>query len=537
MRAGQHPFGIRGWLQTIGAILAVWIGAVLVPSRVLAQAPKDAAPLSFVVSFDRAVRAAPATGRLLVYLIRSGADVPAHSLPSDAPFYDDPQPLYGMDVKDVAPGAEMIVDARADGFPAKLSELTPGTYRAQAVLEVARGNSRWRRIPGNLYSGTELIHVSAPGLGGPVKIALTNVVEPFTPTQREGVEWVEVKSALLSQFRGEPVILRVGALIPEDLDPKRRYPSIYEVPGFSGDHNSILQRAARRNRGRITPAASEISRSTFMFIVDPESPNGHMLWANSANNGPAGDALVREVIPALEKKYPLVADPSARIVQGHSSGGWSALWLILQYPDVFGACWAGSPDPVDFRRFQKIDLYSQPNFYTDAQGKDLPSNTVNGVTRMTIRQENMWEEVKGPRNTSGGQWDSWQAVFGPRDADGRPAALYDPSTGAIDKAIAERYRAFDIGALVRSDPKKLGPLFTDRIRLLVGEDDEWNLDEAVALLLADLTAAGYRPSGDAGKGGIAIVPGRDHGTVMTTPEASAVPEQILTFFRKGGHVR
>jgi len=42
---------------------------------------------------------------------------------------------------------------------------------------------------------------------------------------------------------------------------------------------------------------------------------------------PRGEALVKEFIPYLESQFHLIAKPEARIVTGHSSGGWSSLWL------------------------------------------------------------------------------------------------------------------------------------------------------------------------------------------------------------------
>src|SRR6185295_1412012 len=97
-------------------------------------------------------------------------------------------------------------------------------------------------------------------------------------------------------------------------------------------------------------------------------------------------------IPALEAKYPLIADAHARLLRGHSSGGWSTLWLALTYPEIFGATWSTSPDPVDFRRLQLPDIYAGPNMYSGVDGKDLPSYRGAGQERMTIRQENLMEE-------------------------------------------------------------------------------------------------------------------------------------------------
>src|SRR5690606_19909538 len=173
--------------------------------------------------------------------------------------------------------------------------------------------------------------------------------------------------------------------------------------------------------------------------------------------------LVEELIPALEAKYRLIPEPSARLLRGHSSGGWSVAWLALTYPQTFGAAWSTSPDPVDFRRFQLPNIYDNPSMYHGPDGRPLSSYRNRRGERMSILQENLMEEVLGPDNTSGQQWDSWQAVFGPRNARGNPAALFDPRTGAIDRAVAEHYRAYDLSALLDRDPARYLPIFRDRI--------------------------------------------------------------------------
>ena len=37
------------------------------------------------------------------------------------------------------------------------------------------------------------------------------------------------------------------------------------------------------------------------------------------------------MIPALEKQFRAVGKPGGRFVTGHSSGGWSSLWLQVTY--------------------------------------------------------------------------------------------------------------------------------------------------------------------------------------------------------------
>src|SRR5690606_17141957 len=118
----------------------------------------------------------------------------------------------------------------------------------------------------------------------------------------------------------------------------KRYPAIYIIPGFGGDHFQSLEFAAMLGK----------TETPFIRIgLDPTLPYGHHVFADSENNGPCGRALVEELIPHLEKKFRMIAEPRARFLTGHSSGGWSSLWLQITYPEYFNGVWAGSPDPVD----------------------------------------------------------------------------------------------------------------------------------------------------------------------------------------------
>lgn len=509
-----------------------------------------AAPPTVTISFDAATRAEPVTGRLVLYLIadtaRMGAD------PADAPFFDNPQPMFGIDVKDLAPGAPATIDDTATSFPVNWSGLPPGRYRAQAVLDLSRQNSRWQREPGNLSSEVVQFEVTAKDAPPPLTIRLTKVVGPRRAPDAPGAEVFEVRSALLSDFHARDVMLRAGVMVPSGYrdagNAARTYAAVYEVPGFGGDFTGAFEQF-HPYRARL-PAGSPwlpMRENAFWIVLDPESPNGHTLFADSANNGPRGRALVEELIPALEKKYRLVPDPKARLLRGHSSGGWSTLWLAITYPETFGACWSSSPDPVDFRRMQLCDIYGRAGVYGLTPGEfpippltpdmpHTPSYRSGGTVRMTVRDENLMEEVIGPDNTSGQQWDSWFAVWGPRNERGNPAALFDPLTGLIDKTVAEQYRAYDISDLARADPGRVALLFQERIRLVVGDQDNYYLNEAVALLKAEVEKVNFLHLPEGGHGRIVIVPGRDHATIFGTPEIQSIPAEMVEHLRRVGMI-
>lgn len=488
-----------------------------------------AAPLRFVVTLNTDAPPHPTSGRLVVFLIKDGASLPPTAPPINGPFWSDPQPLFGMNFKVPARGESVTLDDAATAFPAKPSELPPGTYRAQAALILNRPTSDWKDAAGNLTSDIVTFTIKPEHAGETsVALSLKDVTTGEEPKAPDGVEWFSVKSELLSAFRGEDVLLRAGVVLPRHYDPKRSYPAVYEVPGFGGRHYAAARIQGRLHAAQPGSPAATLAENIFWIVLDPESPNGHTLFVDSDNNGPCGRALTEELLPALEAKYPLIRKPEARLLRGHSSGGWSTIWLAITYPYLFGAAWSSSPDPVDFRKFQLTDLYTDPNMYVGADGLDLSSYRAQGKSLMTVRQENLGEEVLGPDNTSGQQWDSWMAVAGPKNERSHPAALYDPGSGRLDHAIADHFHRFDIGHLLRTQRVTIAPLLRSRVRLVVGDQDSFYLNEAVALLKADLDTT---PGLDSGPGYIKILPGFDHGSIYASEEIRNFPREMLDHLR------
>lgn len=457
-----------------------------------------------VVTLDPSLKPANNSGRLVLYF-RVQGDENAEQKQKLRGLTE----VIGVDVPDIASTREIRIDSTSSGYPVSLSDLPEGKYLIEAVLDHQHLDSNWRREPGNLYSLPRGFEVAK---GKQIDLKLTSITKDDPLPKVEGVEWFELRSKLLSDFRGRDVTMRAGILLPANYDPTKKYAAVYEIPGFGGNHTYAAMAMGKR---RSDPHRVSRPDNVFWIILDPEGPNGHTLFCDSDNNGPCGRSLVEEFIPAIEEKYPLIRKPEARMVRGHSSGGWSSLWLTLNYPETFGTCFSTSPDPVDFRKLEKINLYQDENAYTDSAGHDFPAMRNSSVT---VRDENSREEILGPDNSSADQWDSWQACWGHRLANGHVAPLFDPKTGKIDRAEAESYCRFDIVELVRRNPEKFEPIFRDHVRLVVGDADNFFLNEAVELLQKELngTGAGY----------IKFAAGKDHGTVHLSDEVREMVEEM-----------
>jgi len=482
-------------------IAALTAAAAIPASRVHAQgAPAQPAPVpadSVRVVLPEASSALLAdgarSGRMILFLVNASAPPSRGAAPMDAPFFESPQPMYSVAVEALSPGKAVAIDANAVSFPLPLDQLD-GRYRMQAVFDRDRAG-RGHASPGNLASAVSEVSFRR-GAADTAELQLSWRIDEEPLPEAPNLRWFEMKSALLSRATGRDVMLRAGIALPagwDDPNHRRRiFPAVYVVPGFGGRRDA----AASMARLLADPATRELVPQAAWVVLDPECPLGHHAFVDSAANGPWGTALVEELIPELERRFRLVRRPEGRIVTGHSSGGWSALWLQLEHPGTFGACFASSPDPVDFSRFQLSDLYADASVFTDPEGKERPSYRVPLMKQfdkvcMTVREEASMERVLGPARDSGEQWDSWAATWSAVDpATKLPRPLFDSATGTIDRGVVRNeWSRYDIAARVRADPARFVPIFRERVRLLCGGRDGFYLERAVAGLQDALTAA------------------------------------------------
>jgi len=336
--------------------------------------------------------------------------------------------------------------------------------------------------------------------------------QPTLPTV-EGVEYFQVKSKLLSEFWGRTMIVEAGVVLPPGYKPDGKTPVCYSIHGFGGSHKQAW-RFGKRLRKMI--AEQGYPPMVYVFL-NAHFPLGHHEFADSVNNGPWGKALTTEFIPAFEKKYSAPSTASSRFLTGHSSGGWSSLWLQVTYPELFGGTWSTAPDSIDFRHFTGIDVYNFENAYVDPDGK--PINLVrksDGSWGPTIRD---YAQAEHAKKKYGGQFASFDAVFSPREIDGRPMKMFDRDSGAINKAVLKSWEKYDICLQLRRNWKQLGPKLEGKIKIYVGTLDTYRLEGAVLLAQAELKTLGSDAQ-------FTIVEGRNHGSLMA-PHKTLWPKGLM----------
>jgi hypothetical protein len=468
--------------------------------------------------------AAPVDGRLVVIVSRKAEPEPRLQVNLEAPLRSPA--MFGKTVQALRPGGRVVVGDDAYGWPMRrLSALPAGDYTVQAVLnryetfnradgstvqlppEMGEGQ-QWNLKPGNLYSRPMLVHLGPDA--EQATLTLDQVVPPIPqPKDTPFVRHIRIRSALLSTYWGKDVYLGAHVLLPAGFaeHPNARYPLMVfhgHFPSDISDFRTIPPDAD------LKPDYSErFHLAGYNRIQDEEAYKVYQTWTsanfprflvveiqhanpyyddsyavNSANLGPYGDAINKELIPYIEKTFQGLGQGWARFTYGGSTGGWEAMATQVFYPDMYNGAFIACPDPIDFHAFTNVDLYKDANQYADegaAVSIERPSERdYLGRILATQRDSNHMELVLGDRGRSGGQYDIWQAVFSPQGADGYPSPIFDKESGTIDPKIAAYWRDhFDLTHIIQRDWATLGPKLKGKLHIYVGSADTYYLNDAV----------------------------------------------------------
>ncbi len=441
----------------------------------------SAETVRFKIKIDSSVRQTnePFSGRLLIFMTNQ-----AKQTEMLEPDFMNPNAVWisGTEIQNLQAGKTIEINADELAFPSKFSDAPKGEYQIMALLDANHSYTYDGAGAGDFYS--EVVKKKMPD--DETELTLSKVIPERKVTPIKNLQIVEFESPMLSAFWGRPIKMQASVLLPPDYDKSKtqKYPTVYNIHGYGGNHLKVFGAA------NVFKAMEEGKRPEMINVyLNANNSFGHHVFADSANNGPWGTALTKEFIPYLEKQFRMDARASGRFLTGHSSGGWSTLWVMITHPDFFGGTWSTSPDPVDFHNFTGPDITKYPpqNAYTNASGKDYNLVRMNGKEIMSLRQYAQQERVLG---YFGGQFGSFNAVFSPKGADGQPMPLFDVETGRIDPFVEKAWEKYDIARLLRDNWKTLAPKLKGKIHIIVGTADTFHLDEAVRLLDAELKSLG-----------------------------------------------
>lgn len=491
MRAMRQTF-VRFTRLFVASLLAVGLAA---STQLAAQRPGGGA--KFSVSFPASAHAAPITGRVYVAISKTNDRTPIQQADTTG------VPLFGVNIESLAPGAPATIDATTLGYPLKsLKDLPAGDYWAQAFVNVytkfvrADGHTvwlhqdqwegqNWKISPGNIAGTPVQIHWD-PSANTTITLQAANVIPPITPpVDTDTVKYLKIQSSVLTKWWGQPMFLGAIVTLPAGYaeHPEVKYPVVYTHGHFPRTGGG----GGGRGQGAAPAPTGPQPRVINVQFQHPSPYYDDSYGVNSANNGPYGDAIMQELIPAVETKFRIIREPWARMLAGGSTGGWISLAHQIFYPDFYGGVFSTCPDGVDFRYHQIVNVYNDDNAYFVDRGWmqiERPNQRrPDGNIVSMMKDENWYELVQGDKSRSTGQWDIWEATYGPVGPDGYPQRIWDKATGKINKDVAAYWKEhYDLRYILERDWKTLGPKLAHKLNVYVGDADSYFLNMGVHML-------------------------------------------------------
>jgi hypothetical protein len=212
--------------------------------------------------------------------------------------------IAARNVARLEPGATVDLDADVTAFPTPFSQLAPGRYAVQAVLDRNHSYNYTARGPGDLVSG--VVEMDLPG-GADLPLTLATVVPESDPLQplsnvpavlrevypaaKADIHPIDFPSPALSGFWGRPVTLRGWVVTPPDYaaHPGRRYPTVYYTQGFGGSlrtlHDIGVARWEEMKTGKAPPMI-------WMAASSPRSNGSSPHAAPTGSPSPCSTALL-----------------------------------------------------------------------------------------------------------------------------------------------------------------------------------------------------------------------------------------------------
>jgi enterochelin esterase-like enzyme len=135
--------------------------------------------------------------------------------------------------------------------------------------------------------------------------------------------------------------------------PRRRYPAVYVLHGYSYDPDRWVHGDAIAESAQI-----DFAKGAREFIlVFPNASNAYdgSMYSNSATTGNFEDFIAYDLPRYIDNHYRTIADRQSRGLAGHSMGGYGAARIGMKHADMFGVLYIMSPCCMSPRDAGPID--------------------------------------------------------------------------------------------------------------------------------------------------------------------------------------
>lgn len=295
------------------------------------------------------------------------------------------------------------------------------------------------------------------------------------------VETVRVESTLLGDNHlRDPSERDLLVCLPPGYDESaRRYPVVMVLPGFGSNHRSLLaydiwKPSLSERFERLVEAGT--CAPAILVLPDAITRWGGSQFVDSAATGRYQSYLADEIFAEVDRRFRTIPKREARAVAGRSSGGFGALRLGMDRPDVVAAIGSHAGDAA-------FEVSLRPMFTAAA----IAYERAGGVEAFCARVS---EEGPSGRDYDPLFFVAAAAAYAPEPEEPPPhAALpFDPRTAEPIDEVWQRWLAEDPVRRIEASADALRSM--QLVFLDAGDADEHGLQFAARQLVAGLSAIG-----------------------------------------------
>ncbi|TMD68544.1 MAG: enterochelin esterase [Chloroflexi bacterium] len=263
-------------------------------------------------------------------------------------------------------------------------------------------------------------------------------------------------------------------------DSNRRYPTVYQIQGLTGQLDMWHNRAPFRKN--FPELADELfargeAPPCIVVWVDCWTSLGGSQFVDSPATGRYHTYLCDEIVPWVDAHYRTLSQREHRGIAGKSSGGYGAMITPMLRPDLWGGLATHAGDAL-------FEMCYLPGF--PASVRTLRDEYAGSI-------EKFWEDFRSRPAFSKRGDDSllndWcMAACYSADADGTVHLPYDLATGMLIPEIWQRWLSWD--------PVRMVPAHVDALRTMraiyidAGKRDEFYLDLGAEAFRRELEKVG-----------------------------------------------
>ena len=226
-----------------------------------------------------------------------------------------------------------------------------------------------RKVKGSNMTLRPLSEVLAPAIRSSMLALLATLAIPAALAQMKTelpplvpgarpvrVEHIKVHSpAIAGNLEGESADRDVFVFLPPGYDQEkgRRYPVVYALHGFfigaeEWAHEIHVPQT-------IEGAFAKGSRPMIVVLPDSKTVYGGSMYSSSVTSGDFERFIAHDLVAYIDAHYRTIPARESRGLVGHSMGGYGAVRIGMQHPEVFGSLYIMSPCCLSSSNIRRMD--------------------------------------------------------------------------------------------------------------------------------------------------------------------------------------